>query len=118
VHVLTSRSTVKIVDGAEHRHRMVFEDGSYHETDMIVFSAGIRPRDELARQCVLAIGPRGGVVIDERTVAPAITTSTPLASARHGATKPSAWWPPATTWPVWRHATLPATRRPRSPVPT
>jgi nitrite reductase (NADH) large subunit len=31
---------------------------------MIVFSAGIRPRDELARQCALAIGPRGGVVID------------------------------------------------------
>ena len=65
VNVLTSRSTVKIVDGAEHRHRMVFEDGSYHETDMIVFSAGIRPRDDLARQCVLAIGPRGGVVIDD-----------------------------------------------------
>ncbi len=65
VHVLTSHSTVKIVDGAEHKHRMMFEDGSYHETDMIVFSAGIRPRDELARQCVLAIGPRGGVVIDD-----------------------------------------------------
>ncbi|HEX5373380.1 MAG TPA: nitrite reductase large subunit NirB [Aquabacterium sp.] len=64
LHVHTSRSTVKIVDGAEHRHRMVFEDGSYLETDMIVFSAGIRPRDELARQSVLAIGPRGGVVID------------------------------------------------------
>ncbi|KGM40056.1 nitrite reductase [Aquabacterium sp. NJ1] len=65
VHVHTSHSTVKIVDGAEHLHRMVFEDGSYLETDMIVFSAGIRPRDELARQCVLAIGPRGGVVIDD-----------------------------------------------------
>jgi nitrite reductase (NADH) large subunit len=65
VNVLTSRSTLKILDGAEHRHRMVFEDGSYHETDMIVFSAGIRPRDDLARQCVLAIGPRGGVVIDD-----------------------------------------------------
>jgi nitrite reductase (NADH) large subunit len=65
LHVHTSRSTVKITDGAEHLHRMVFEDGSYLETDMIVFSAGIRPRDELARQCVLAIGPRGGVVIDD-----------------------------------------------------
>jgi nitrite reductase (NADH) large subunit len=59
------RSTTQITDGAEHRHRMVFEDGSHLETDMIVFSAGIRPRDELARQCVLAIGPRGGVVIDD-----------------------------------------------------
>lgn len=65
VVVHTSHSTVKIEDGAEHRHRMVFEDGSHLDTDMIVFSAGIRPRDELARQSVLAIGPRGGVVIDD-----------------------------------------------------
>jgi len=65
VHVHTSRSTTQITDGAEHLHRMVFEDGSYLETDMIVFSAGIRPRDELARQSVLAIGARGGVVIDD-----------------------------------------------------
>ena len=65
VHVHTSHSTVRIEDGAEHRHRMVFEDGSHLDTDMIVFSAGIRPRDELARQCVLAVGPRGGVVIDD-----------------------------------------------------
>ncbi len=65
VHVHTSHSTVRIEDGAEHRHRMVFEDGSHLDTDMIVFSAGIRPRDELARQCVLAIGARGGVVIDD-----------------------------------------------------
>ena len=65
VVVHTSHSTVKIEDGAEHRHRMCFEDGSHLDTDMIVFSAGIRPRDELARQSVLAIGPRGGVVIDD-----------------------------------------------------
>ncbi|WP_294639380.1 nitrite reductase large subunit NirB [uncultured Aquabacterium sp.] len=65
VRVHTSHSTVRIEDGAEHRHRMVFEDGSHLDTDMIVFSAGIRPRDELARQCVLAIGARGGVVIDD-----------------------------------------------------
>jgi nitrite reductase (NADH) large subunit len=64
VHVHTSRNTTEIVDGATARHRMVFADGSYLETDMIVFSAGIRPRDELARQCALAIGPRGGIVID------------------------------------------------------
>ncbi|MFY9479774.1 MAG: nitrite reductase large subunit NirB [Aquabacterium sp.] len=64
VHVHTGRNTTEIVDGATARHRMVFADGSHLETDMIVFSAGIRPRDELARQCALAIGPRGGVVID------------------------------------------------------
>lgn len=64
VHVHTGRNTVEITDGATARHRMVFADGTHLETDMIVFSAGIRPRDELARQCVLAVGPRGGVAID------------------------------------------------------
>ena len=64
VHVHLSRNTTEITDGATARHRMVFADGTWLETDMIVFSAGIRPRDELARQSVLALGPRGGVVID------------------------------------------------------
>jgi len=64
VHVHLGRNTTEIVDGATARHRMVFADGTWLETDMVVFSAGIRPRDELARQCALAIGPRGGVVID------------------------------------------------------
>jgi len=64
LHVHTSRNTVEIVDGREARHRMVFADGSHLETDMIVFSAGIRPRDELARQCLLAVGARGGIAID------------------------------------------------------
>ena len=64
VQVHTGRNTLEITDGARARHRMVYADGSYLETDMVVFSAGIRPRDDLARQCVLAIGPRGGVVID------------------------------------------------------
>ena len=39
---------------------------------MVVISAGIRPRDELARACGLEIGPRGGVVVDDalRTLRP------------------------------------------------
>ena len=64
LQVHTGRNTVEITDGATARHRMVFADGTWLETDMIVFSAGIRPRDELARQSALAIGPRGGVAID------------------------------------------------------
>jgi nitrite reductase (NADH) large subunit len=43
---------------------MAFADGSELDTDLIVFSAGIRPRDELAREAGLEIGARGGVVID------------------------------------------------------
>ncbi|MBN8487563.1 MAG: nitrite reductase large subunit [Burkholderiales bacterium] len=65
VQVHTGRNTVEITDGGSAFHRMVFADGSHLETDMIVFSAGIRPRDELARHSVLAIGARGGVVIDD-----------------------------------------------------
>ena len=64
VQVHTGRNTQQITDGARARHRMVFADGSHLEADMVVFSAGIRPRDELARQCLLAIGPRGGIAID------------------------------------------------------
>ncbi len=44
---------------------MNFADGSYLETDMIVFSAGIRPQDELARQGGLELGERGGIIIDD-----------------------------------------------------
>ena len=65
VHVHTGRNTVEITDGATARHRMVFADGTWLETDMIVFSAGIRPRDDLIRQCALATGPRGGAAIDD-----------------------------------------------------
>ena len=65
VQVHTGRNTVEITDGARARHRMVFADGSHLETDMIVFSAGIRPRDELARQNALAVGARGGIAVDD-----------------------------------------------------
>ena len=64
VSVHTQKNTVEIVDGEQARHRMVFADGTHLETDMIVFSAGIRPRDEIARQCELQVGSRGGIVID------------------------------------------------------
>jgi nitrite reductase (NADH) large subunit len=43
-----------------------FTDGSELPADLVVFSAGIRPRDELARKAKLLIGERGGIVIDER----------------------------------------------------
>ncbi len=64
VFVHTSKSTKEIVDGAGRRHRMVFADGTTLETDLIVYSAGIRPHDELAREAKLAVGERGGIVID------------------------------------------------------
>ena len=62
--VHTGKNTLEIVDGATARHAMKFADGSQLETDLIVFSAGIRPRDELARQCDLGVGQRGGIMVD------------------------------------------------------
>jgi nitrite reductase (NADH) large subunit len=74
VGVHTGKNTVEIVDGAAHVHRMRFVDGSELEADLIVFSAGIRPRDELARTAGLKVGARGGIVIDAacRTSDPSI----------------------------------------------
>jgi nitrite reductase (NADH) large subunit len=60
----TQKNTLAIVDGESGTHRMKFADGSHLDTDMIVFSAGIRPRDELARASALNVGERGGIVID------------------------------------------------------
>ena len=64
VTVHTQKTTLEIVDGEQGTHRMRFADGSHLDTDMIVFSAGIRPRDQLARGCGLAVGARGGISID------------------------------------------------------
>jgi nitrite reductase (NADH) large subunit len=44
---------------------MLFADGGELDAKMIVVSAGIKPRDELARACGLLVGQRGGVVVDD-----------------------------------------------------
>ncbi|MDL9979971.1 nitrite reductase large subunit NirB [Microbacterium sp. ASV49] len=41
-----------------------FRDGTYARTDVVVFTVGVRPRDELARASGLDVDPRGGVLID------------------------------------------------------
>ena len=58
------KNTKEIVDGETRRHKLIFADGTSLETDLIVFSAGIRPRDELARAAGLAVGERGGIQIN------------------------------------------------------
>ncbi|MGI2179624.1 nitrite reductase large subunit NirB [Shewanella frigidimarina] len=65
VSVHTSKATTAIIDGETAMHRMTFNDESYLETDMIVFSAGIRPQDSLARISNINIGERGGIEIDD-----------------------------------------------------
>ncbi|PNH91284.1 nitrite reductase large subunit NirB [Vibrio diazotrophicus] len=66
VHVHTSKNTLEIVpEGTNARNVMRFADGTELETDFIVFSAGIRPQDKLARHMNLDIAPRGGVAIND-----------------------------------------------------
>ncbi len=65
VSVHTSKSTTEIVNEDGKVTKMLFADGSELATDMIVFSAGIRPRDEIARDCGIAVGERGGIVIND-----------------------------------------------------
>ena len=74
VGVHLSRATQEIIVGEQYAYRMVFQDGEFLETDLIVFSAGIRPQDALARDCGLELAARGGVVVDSdcRTSDPAI----------------------------------------------
>lgn len=64
VKVYTDTATQDIVEGETAFHRMNFADGTHLETDLILFSAGIRPQDALAKQSGLETGERGGITIN------------------------------------------------------
>jgi nitrite reductase (NADH) large subunit len=51
--------------------RLSFAEGDPIETDLVVFSAGIRPADGLARDARLLLGDRGGVAVDRGCAASA-----------------------------------------------
>jgi nitrite reductase (NADH) large subunit len=75
VRVHTAKDTRQVAqndDGSV--QKLVFADGSELPIDLLVFSAGIRPRDELAREAGITVGPRGGITVDEacRTSDPSI----------------------------------------------
>ncbi|MEU6053040.1 nitrite reductase large subunit NirB [Streptomyces xanthochromogenes] len=61
-------------DDDGHVKGMTLSDSSHLSTDLVIFSAGVRPRDQLARDCGLAVGERGGIVVDAqcRTSDPAV----------------------------------------------
>ena len=67
VTVHLGAATTRVVTGADGRvTALALKDGSELPTDLVVFSAGIRPRDELGRACGLELGERGGIEIDDR----------------------------------------------------
>ncbi|WAL64835.1 nitrite reductase large subunit NirB [Amycolatopsis cynarae] len=61
VHTGTSATVIE-----EDRGRLCAKltNGTELDLDLIVFSAGVRPRDELAREAGLEVGERGGILVD------------------------------------------------------
>ncbi|WP_462220062.1 nitrite reductase large subunit NirB, partial [Ferruginibacter sp.] len=63
--ILTNTNTSLIL-GDDCITGMQFANDSKIEVDMLVISAGIKPRDELAKLCGLEVGTRGGIVVNEK----------------------------------------------------
>ncbi|MEO6672627.1 MAG: nitrite reductase large subunit NirB [Ginsengibacter sp.] len=62
--ILTNKNTSAIL-GKECISGMQFTDGSAIDVDMLIISAGIKPRDELAKYSGIEVGPRGGIVVND-----------------------------------------------------
>jgi nitrite reductase (NADH) large subunit len=64
VHVHLDKRTTSVL-GEESVRGLRFADGQRLDVDMVIVSAGIRPRDELARAAGLETHERGGVFVDD-----------------------------------------------------
>ena len=65
IDVLLSCQTRQFV-GEGRVEKIIFANEEELEIDMVVISAGIRPRDELAKLCGLEVGECGGIVVDNK----------------------------------------------------
>lgn len=59
------KANTSLIAGDHKVEKMVFEDGKELQVDMVVISAGIKPRDELAKIIGLKTGVRGGIVVND-----------------------------------------------------
>lgn len=50
---------------AEQGKKIILESGKELESDVTILSIGVRPENELAKDAGLAIGERGGIIVDE-----------------------------------------------------
>ncbi|MBO0855488.1 MAG: nitrite reductase large subunit [Nocardia sp.] len=66
VHTGIGTSSIETISDApaSERLRVDFSDGSQQRAAVVVFAAGVRPRDEIARSAGLEVGERGGVITD------------------------------------------------------
>ncbi|HMI02735.1 MAG TPA: nitrite reductase large subunit NirB, partial [Pedobacter sp.] len=65
LQILLNKSTASI-EGEHHITGLKFNDDTELPIEMLVISAGIRPRDELARLCGLETSTRGGIIVNEK----------------------------------------------------
>lgn len=63
IHTSTNTSAIT---GDESINGMSFSDNTSIEVDMLVISAGIKPRDELAKSSGLETGNRGGITVNDK----------------------------------------------------
>jgi nitrite reductase (NADH) large subunit len=56
----------KEIIGKNEIEAIEFIDGTSLSVDMIIISAGIRPRDEVAKSSGIAVGPRGGILVNNK----------------------------------------------------
>lgn len=54
------------IEGEDRIEGISFSEGSDLKVQMLLVSAGIKPRDEIARSCGLQVGPRGGIVVNRQ----------------------------------------------------
>ncbi|GGF49363.1 nitrite reductase large subunit [Echinicola rosea] len=64
INIHLSKNTKKITGNGKITG-MSFADNTHLNTEMLVISAGIKPRDELAKDAGLTTAPRGGIVVNE-----------------------------------------------------
>src|SRR3712207_3277068 len=58
--------TPKAILGQCQAEGMAFVDGPTEDgLDMVIFAAGIKPRDEIANISGIDVHPRGGVIVDD-----------------------------------------------------
>ncbi|MFF7944188.1 nitrite reductase large subunit NirB [Nocardia gamkensis] len=63
LHVHTGVGTSSI-EAADQGVKVTLSDETVIEAGLVVFSAGVRPRDQIARDAGIEVGPRGGIITD------------------------------------------------------
>ncbi|AXT53556.1 nitrite reductase large subunit [Aquimarina sp. BL5] len=56
----------QFLQGEKSIEGLQYVDDTELKVDMLVVSAGIRPRDEVAKECGLEVGTRGGIIVNQK----------------------------------------------------